>query len=221
MKKAEKSKKNPFRYFVYDFTVVTGVLPGIIAFRPKIWYEDEAARQKIRGGALLIANHIALSDPIMLMFGIWYRRHHFICLKSFFAHPASRWLFRQFQCIPVDRDNFGMATLRDIVDHLKAGHLVTMFPEGHITTTDREALNPFKSGMVLMSAMSRRPIIPVYIVPKKKKWQRQELVIGHPLNVAAEYGPMPSIPDMEKIAQALREQEERLANIPKERRRKK
>ncbi len=204
---------------MHDFARVTGVVPGAIFLRPKVWYEDEEARRRIRGGALIIANHIGFSDPIVLMFGIWYRRHHFIAIKSFFERPIIGWLFKYFRCIPVDRDNFGMDTLRTVVDYLKDGKVVSMFPEGHIVTAEG-TLNPFKSGMVLMAAMSQKPIVPVYLVPKKSKWSRRHLVIGRPLDVAAEYGTRPSIPDMEKIAERLREQEERLANIPNQKRRK-
>ncbi len=220
MKNPQKNKKKPFQYLVYDFVKVTAVPAGLLAFRSKILYEDEDAENRIRGGALLISNHIGFFDPVVLMFSIWYRRHHFVCLKSFFERPVAGWFFRRFHCIPVDRDNFGMDTLRTVVELLKDGKLVSMFPEGHLVAGS-DKVDPFKSGMVLMAAMSKKPIVPVYIVPRKSIWHRQVTVIGHPLDVAAEYGSMPSLPDMEKIAQALYEQEERLSQIANERRKKK
>ncbi len=202
---------------MFDFIKITAALPGLVAFRPKIWYENKNARKKIRGGALVIANHFGFTDPMVLQYCIWYRRHHFICLKTFFERPVSAWFFRAFHCIPVDREHFGMDTLRDIVAHLKNEELVSMFPEGHMST-DSAHIDSFKSGMVLMAAMSRKPIVPVYIVPRKSVWHRQHMVVGCPLDVAAEYGSMPSLPDMETIAVRLREQELRLAKIPNERR---
>ncbi len=218
MKEARKNKKNPFRYFIYDFAKVTAAPPALLGLRPKILYEDGEAKKRIRGGALVIANHIGMTDPIVLMTTIWYRRHRFICLNTFFERPVTGWFFKRFHCIPVDRDNFGMETLRQIVGHLKDGKLVTMFPEGHMVVGDHTQLDSFKSGMVLMAAMSRCPIVPVYIRPRKKWWNRQVVVIGRPFDVTAAYGPMPSLPDMEKIASILHRQEEHLAAIAEERR---
>ena len=42
---------------------ITGWLPGLIAFRPKIYSEDRKAKTKhIKGKAIVIANHKNISD---------------------------------------------------------------------------------------------------------------------------------------------------------------
>ncbi len=123
-----------WRYLFYDFVRFTAAIPGIIWFRPKVVYETpEAKRCLKKGGALLIANHVGLFDPMFLMLGIWYRRHHFVCLKQFFEKPFRRALFKGFLCIPIDRENFNMSSFREVTSHLKAGQLVCRFPEGHIS----------------------------------------------------------------------------------------
>ncbi len=213
----KKTKKHkPFAYVIHDFVKVTAALPGLVAFRPKIYYENRRAKQRIRGGALLIANHIGFSDPVVLQFGVWYRRHHFICLDTFFEKPVSAWFFRHFHCIPINRENMDMNTLREIVAHLKNDELVSMFPEGHMVI-DNRPMDAFKSGMVLMAVMSRKPIIPVYIAPRRHWLQRARLVIGEPVDIFAAYGPMPSLPEIEKITEDLRAREARLVTVIRER----
>ncbi len=220
MKKQKKKRNKPFSYFLYDFAKVTAGPPGLIAFRPKTWYENKAAKKKIRGGALLIANHLGATDPIVLMISIWYRRHHFICLKEILRTPVKNWLFRRFHCIPIDRENFGMDSLRDIVAHLKDEKLVCMFPEGHVTAQASET-DTFKSGMVLMSVMSKKPIIPVYIAPQKHWYNRVHLIMGEPIDIVAKYGSMPSLKQIEIITKELHECEDRLQKELTERRSKK
>lgn len=188
MKKAknncEKSKLFSFKYILYDFIRITAAIPGFIWFRPKIVYENEAAAKKIRGGALMIANHTGFYDPVYLMIGIWRRRHHFIAAKELFkSSKFSGFLFKYaFMCISIDRENFSLATFREITGRLKRGELLTMFPEGHIGRASDE-MQSFKSGMVLMAAKSDKPIIPVYVKRKEKWYSRLVFAVGEPVNV--------------------------------------
>ncbi len=165
----------------YDFVKITGGIPGFLFFRPKLLYANDAAKERVRGGALLIANHFGFFDPIYLQFALWYRRMRFVCLKQFFDSKAG-WLFYAVHCIPVDRENIGMDTVREIVDSLKKDEVVGMFPEGQINTEPGD-LAAFKSGMVLMGLQSKKPIIPVYIKPRYHWYDRLVLAIGEPVDV--------------------------------------
>ncbi len=215
-----KQKKKPFENLVYDFTIITG-LPAFVILRPKKHYQTEKAREKIKGGALLIANHVGFTDPVALMLCIWYRRHRFICAEVFYENKVAAWLFNQFHCIPVNRENVGMDTMRTIVDALKNDQIVTMFPEGHVSTAEDKGTDQFKSGMVLMSVMSRKPIVPIYIAPRKSIWERVHMMVGDPIDIVGKYGPMPSLAQIEEITKELRECEDNLKNLLEERRSKK
>ena len=206
--KREKGKKS---YFFYDFVKVTAAIPGLIWFRPKRIFVGEKAKQKIKGGALLISNHSTNIDPIVLMFGIFYRRHHFIATKEVFDTKFKRFLFENFHCIEIDRENFGMSIFHRIIDLLKQDKLVSMFPEGHVT--QNEEVQKFKSGMVLMSVSSKKPIVPVYIKVRKNIWERQYIIIGEPINPSEMLPKMPSLSDMDNIAELLREKEKELKAI--------
>jgi len=204
-----KSKLFQPRWFLYDFAKVTAALPGLLFFRPKLLYPTRAARRRIRGGALLIANHTGFSDPVTVQYAVWYRRHRIVCMKEFFEGKGARW-FRRFRCIPIDREHFSMDSFREITGCLKAGGLVTMFPEGHITTgEDGGSIDSFKSGMVLMAHQSGCPIVPVYLKPRKR-FQRMVAAIGEPVDVSALCGARPSLQRIEEVAETLHRREEAL-----------
>ena len=218
----ERPKRNKLfslKYLVYDFVKVTAALPGLIWLRPCWQYENKAARKRIRGGAVLIANHVGFFDPIYIMLAVWYRRHHFVCGKEFFE-SKSRWWFEHFLCIPVDRGNFSMDSLRQITDELKAGSLVPIFPEGHINDGSGR-IAAFKSGMVLMALQGKAPVVPVYIRPKAHWYNRVKMVIGEPVDIIARYGRRPSMQQIDEIAAELQRKEEELEQLANTKRRNK
>ena len=199
------------KYLFYDFVKITAALPGLIAFRPKILYENEEAKKKIKGGALIIANHITLIDPIHVMTAVWYRRHRFICTKDFFEHKIAKHFFKGFRCIPIDKENMGMDSFNAIVKCLKDGELVSMFPEGKVSK-DSSVVDTFKSGMILMAVRGRTPIIPIYIKKRENILQRQVTVIGEPVHVETMFKGMPSMKDIEEVSNQLHNKEEELKN---------
>ena len=212
--KEQENKKAPFfskRYIVYDFIRIFGLLPGIIWFRPKFVYESKAAKKRIRGGALVISNHLGFYDPVYLFFAIWYRRQHFVCKKEFFE-GKSKTLFKWFCCIPIDTQNPGVKSFKEIVSHLKLNKVVTIFPEGHVNDGSGQ-MDQFKSGMVLMALQSGKPIVPVYVKEKKHFYNRLVFVIGEPVNVASDDGGRPDLKRIEEITRALRGKEDELAAL--------
>ena len=211
---AEKEKRphEPRGYFMYDFAKATAAIPVLLWLRPRILYENEAAREHIRGGALVISNHVSFADPIAILAAIWYRRHHFICLKEFENKRSTKIFFKWFHCIPIDRENFGIDSFRQITGHLENGELVCMFPEGRINV-DEGGLSTFKSGMVLMALKSNTPIVPLYLKPKKHWYSRMTIAIGEPVRVDAESGRLPSFDQINAASSRLSEKEEKLREL--------
>ena len=216
MKKQESIKKralfSPYWWLV-DLIRITAAPSGLLWYRVKHLYENEEARKKIRGGALLISNHIGFTDPIYVMFTVWYRRHHFICMKEFFeGNPLKRWFFTNIRCIPIDRENFNLGSFREITDHLSAGELVSIFPEGHIDGAG-DGTKHFKSGMVMMALRSKTPIFPVYILRKEHWYERLVAVIGAPMDIEELYREKPSFTRVEEIGAMIEAKEEELSRI--------
>ena len=211
MSKDENAPRKVSNYFVYDFIKATAAIPGLIWFRPKIRYASPAAKEKLRGGVLLVSNHAGFLDPVCLMIAIWYRRHHFVCLSDFFNGKLKRWLFTRFHCIPIDRDNLTLDALRPITEELQKEHLVAMFPEGHVTSDTN--LAPFKSGMILLSMQSGKPIVPVYMKKREHWYSRVVIGIGEKVNAREELGARPSLTKINEMTKRLETAEEELARL--------
>ena len=75
-----------------------------------------------------------------------------------------------------------METFREIVGRLKEDEIVAIFPEGKINV-EKQGLQTFKSGMILMAMQSKKPILPVYIQKKKGIRHRLLIVVGEPIKI--------------------------------------
>lgn len=222
MSKFKKARALEFRNLPYDFTIVTGC-PAFLWYRPKRIYISKEAKKKVKGGMILISNHISLRDPVYLLVGYPFRRHNFVATKELFCNKFRKWFFGKFfRIIEIDRDNFSIASFKEITQRLKEGRMVTLFPEGHVNTNDDGSLNQFKSGMVMMAIKGNAPIVPVFIKKKSKLGSRLVIAIGEAINVN-DYtkGVMPTIEEIDKISQALREQELELEKLCNTERKKK
>ena len=206
--KTKKKKIFSWKYFFVDFVRITGAIPTLLLYRPKIIYENKAAKKKIRGGALLISNHNCFFDPIYVMLAVWYRRHHFICNKDFYDTKA-KWFLEHVLCIPIDINNPGFQTMKEINDHLTKGELVSMFPEGHINDGSGE-MRQFKSGMVLMSMRAKVPIVPVYVREHRPRYARLRVIVGEPIDINQLYPDRPTMSDIEEITNRLYQKENEL-----------
>ena len=211
-KEVKKSRTLSLKYLPNDIMRILGA-PGLLFFRPKKYYISEKAKKHMKGGVLIVSNHISIHDPMYLMHGIWYRRLRFVAMSELFATKFSRWLFTKiFLCIEIDRNNFNVVDFKNIVGHLKAGEPVAIFPEGHVNMEEK-GTQTFKSGMVVMALRSDCPIVPVYIKRRKHWYSRLVFGIGEPINVKDFCEGTPNVNDVNKATLFLQEQEAKLAEL--------
>lgn len=191
-------------YFLFDFGKLFAMPSAYAYLKPKWKYENEAAKKRIRGGALFMMNHTGMMDPVLAQIAVWYRRQHFVATTELFDTKFKRRMFNNFHCIEIDRNNLSFAMFRQIDDYLKGGKVVTIYPEGHINFDD-DSIKAFKSGVVMMALRSGKPIVPVYARQPKNIFGRAIFVIGEPINLAEKYGKLPSFDIIEQISNDLRE----------------
>ena len=210
-----KAKLFSFKYLFVDFVRLTAAVPTLLWYRPKVLYENENAKKKIKGRALVISNHTFFFDPIYLMLAIWYRRHRFICNQKFYETNA-KFFFKLVRCIPIDIENFNIGSLRVINDCLQSGELVSMFPEGHINDgTDN--MRSFKSGMVLMAMRAGAPIVPIYVKRHRPVYKRLTIMIGEAIDINARYGGRMNLSQIDELTTELFDKENKLKAMIDER----
>ena len=121
MGEIKKARTFEFKNIPYDFTIVTG-WPAFVWYRPKRLYISEKAKKKVKGGMILISNHISLVDPVYLAVGYPWRRHNYVATKELFCTKGRRWFFgKVMRIIEIDRDNFTIASFKEIIKRLKEG----------------------------------------------------------------------------------------------------
>jgi len=152
------------------------------------WSLRTAGRGNIptTGPALVVANHQSFFDPILV--GLATRRH--LCSlgrKTLFRNPAFGWLIRMLNGVPIDQEGVSKEGLKQILEQLRLGQTVVIYPEGE--RTPHGEMQQLKPGIHLLIKRSHAPIVPVGIAGAYDAWPRwRPLPIPAPLFMPANRG---------------------------------
>lgn len=177
--KRRKAKLFNPKLFPMDFARLQLVVLPLFYRVRVLTPEGKKYRRKIRGGALVAANHYGFSDPLVLFITFWYRRVFFLAANVVMKPPLRRALLKGIGAIEINREIADMQAIRNTVDRLKQGHLVGVFPQGQLTKT--EEVTAIKSGVVLMALQADVPIYPMHIYPAGKWYHGRTVVVGEPI----------------------------------------
>ena len=162
-----------YRLTRFIFKIFFGIL-----FRPKIIGLENIPSD---GAFILAANHVSNWDPPFL--GTFAGRVvHFMAKEELFENPVFSAAIRKLHAFPVKRDSADKNAIKNAVKVLKGGECLGIFPEGTRSKTGK--LGKAESGVSLIAAMTKAPIIPAAIVNTEKifssesKFPRLFLVIG-------------------------------------------
>lgn len=111
------------------------------------------------GPVLVASNHQSFLDP-PLIGNLYDTEMVFLARKTLFV-GFFKWLYPQWNAIPVDQDRPDMSSLKTIIRKLKEGHRVLVFPEG-ARTLDGD-IGTAAPGIGLIAAKSGAVIQPVRI----------------------------------------------------------
>ena len=124
-------------------------------------FRVEGARHVPKDGpALLIANHQSFLDPPLI--GCAVRRHvTYLARETLFRNPFFAWFIRSVGAVPIDQEGFARQGLKTILEELKKGNAVLVFPEGERTPHGR--MQPLKPGIMLLLKRVQTAIVPIGI----------------------------------------------------------
>ncbi len=166
-----------------------------------------AKKPKIRGAALVCANHVGFFDPIIILTIFKTRRPHVLATDDLYKTKVLAKFFDLMHCIRTDKENFSLSSLHEVIERLNDGTIIGIFPEGQINTTEKNGVLPFKSGISLMAYKGNAPILPMYIVKKKKWYERQRIVMGELIDIHEIVGERPSLTQINQVSEFLHEKE--------------
>src|SRR5260370_706938 len=81
--------------------------------------------------------------------------------KTLSRNRAFAWFISQYNAVPINQEGFSREGLRTIIDYLKAGRAVVMFPEGERTPNGQ--MQPLRPGVHLLVKWVEMPIVPIGI----------------------------------------------------------
>jgi len=130
------------------------------AFRTVFGLRVTGTEHLITEGPVLVAsNHQSYLDPPLI--GNLYKDEMVYLARKTLFTPFTRWVYRNWNAIPVDQDRPDMASLKTIIRKLKEGNRVLVFPEGSRTLDGQ--LGEAAPGIGLIAVKSGVPIQPVRI----------------------------------------------------------
>jgi len=125
------------------------------------------------GAFLLICNHQSFLDPIFC--GVPLRRHsYFLARDTLFTNWFFGRLLSSVNTIPVKQDQADLSAMRKVIDKLKEGKPVLLFPEG--TRTSNGKIADFKSGFGLLSRRGEAAVVPVVVDGAFECWPRHKKI---------------------------------------------
>jgi 1-acyl-sn-glycerol-3-phosphate acyltransferase len=150
-------------------------------FRWRVYHNE---RVPLQGPVILAANHASFLDPPLVGSGLM-RDINYLARKSLFRYPVLGWILRKVNAVPVDRDGGGAAGLKAIIDRLRDGGAIILFPEG--TRTLNGELQPARSGIGLTVIKSEAPVVPVRVFGTYEAWGKG-VSFPRPHRVTVKYG---------------------------------
>jgi 1-acyl-sn-glycerol-3-phosphate acyltransferase len=144
------------------------------------------------GPAILMINHIAFIDPIVVLH---VAPRNIVPLAKVEVYSIPGWgIFpRMWEVIPVQREDVDRKTIKHVFQVLKAGEIVLVAPEG----TRGPELKRAKEGVAYLASRANVPVIPVSIEGTKgfpalrftSPWHGQgaRVRFGHPFRYLLKY----------------------------------
>ncbi len=133
------------------------------------------------GGVLLAANHASYADIPLLGCAVRLRLFY-LGRATLFPSPLVGRILRALGWIPLKPERWDRKAFQSVVELLKAGKAVVIFPEG--TRTPDGALQKGKPGIGRIVEEAQCPVVPVYlrgtyqVLPTGASWLRR-----HPVEV--------------------------------------
>ena len=145
----------------YDIIVFTFRFPFFVSSRPVHLHLDRVPRD---GAFILACSHLSPFDVPGLMRSCP-RRIDFVSTTEIFQNKFIAWFYGHMGTFPLDRGRRDPKTVRVIVDRLKRGRVVGLFPEGRIRSESESVVGggKMRPTVARLAKLAGVPIIPATV----------------------------------------------------------
>ena len=174
-------KNKHFINFFTGFVKITGIIPAIILFKPKVHYINKKSQSKrLPRPCILVSNHKSLMDFVLYLAVFPFRTIRFLMAEVLFNKGK---LFAKFLYslggIRVDRDAFTFDFVSDSLSVLDNGGTLGIFPEGRLPINGKPW--PFTVSTAFIATHTDAAIVPVYTDGNYGIFKRANIMIGEKL----------------------------------------
>lgn len=176
-----------------------------VLYRPKVTYQDEAVREKLKRPCILIANHTSHNDGSFVPQVLWRKKIYVLVTTKWYNKKLLRVFFSHLRYIPIDLAEMDNSWLEKAQDVIKRGSSVLIFPEGRLSKDG--SLGEFHPGFLMLARFTDVPVIPLAITGGYKKFHRQRITVGSEITFDVHAKGRPSV-ILKEGARICREQVE-------------
>mgnify|MGYP001350226986 CR=1 FL=1 len=166
-----------------------------------------AEKLQFTGPAIIACNHVSFLDPPLVGIAFDEMVYSF-ARKTLFNHPLAAKILRSWQVLAVDRDKPDTASLKNIIQLLREGNKVIMFPEG--TRSYDGVPQSAEAGVGLFIAKSKAPVLPVRLFGTHEAYPRGAKTL-RPAKISLVVGDLWQ-PDLKSYAESGKELYQALAD---------
>lgn len=150
----------------------------------KLYRLEVIGRENIpESGAILAANHTALSDVIVISAAST-RQVRYMAKKELFKIPLLSQLIIALGAYPVNRGGSDVGSIKKTLSLIDEGELVGIFPQGHRYGKQDPRMTEIKPGVGMIAYHTKALIVPAFVDNKRMKtamFRKNTVTFGKPI----------------------------------------
>ena len=182
----------------YDFAL------SVLRLFCKVFFKYEVIgieNVPLEGNVIIAANHKSNLDPIFVASSMTTREVAAIAKKELFDHKVLGFILKKLNTIPIDRENTGIATVKQILRAIKDGYVLGLFPEG--TRVKGKEFGQAKAGLSLFASKGKANVVPISVISSYKLFSRVKIYIGEPIDMSQYFRVKLTNEDHERISEEI------------------